>query len=252
MNRIKHLQELIREGKIVKPKIPVHPIHNFIEKHRHQLQDLMLFLDRQSFFNEQDVVLEIGMGAGAFTSLISPRVRWVITCEISEEHVMEAVQTIDHFQLENVDLFWGTAEEFDHSGFKVKFPSNVFDKVVAQGSFRKPAEIKHFFAMAKRVRKVGGMILLSYNPYHFKTEEKKLSEHESLSRRIFLRRKEQPKRYFEELLNGLVIQAEHACYRKFPMPEQAHVELANHYDKREIDLIREKGHVYPVKTILLR
>ncbi|OLS22481.1 MAG: hypothetical protein HeimC3_17150 [Candidatus Heimdallarchaeota archaeon LC_3] len=252
MNRIQELEKLIKNGYVQNRKIPKYPIFDFIDDYRNQLEDLICFLNEQTFFNKKDLVLEIGTGPGSFMSLISPLVRWIITCDIDEEHVLEAVQTINFFKLKNVKLFWGTIEGLDYLGFKVNFPNETFDKIVAHRSFQKPIEIEKFIIMAKKVRKSCGKILLTYNPYHFKTDEAKLSRHENLSRKIYLRRKDKPKLYFEDILKGLIIQAEHVNYKKFPMPEQAYEELAKYFKDDEINLIKDKGHIYPIRTVLLR
>ncbi|OLS18419.1 MAG: tRNA (guanine-N(7)-)-methyltransferase [Candidatus Heimdallarchaeota archaeon LC_3] len=252
MKEIQELEKLIKNGYIQSPKNPKYPIYDFIDDYRHQLEDLMHFLNDQAFFNKKDLVLEIGTGSGSFMSLISPLVQWIITCEIDEEHVMEAVQTINYFKLKNVKLFWGSVEELNYNGFKVNFPNETFDKVVAHSSFQRPIEIEKFIIMAKKVRKSCGKILLSFNPYHFKTDEEKLSRHENLSRKIYLRRKGKPKIYFEDILKGLIIQAGHVNYKKFPLPEQAYIELAKYFKGNEINLIKDKGHIYPIRTVLLR
>ncbi|OLS24853.1 MAG: tRNA (guanine-N(7)-)-methyltransferase [Candidatus Heimdallarchaeota archaeon LC_3] len=251
MSEIEELKEMIRDGLVQNPKKPRHSIYDFINKSHHQLTGLMNFLKNEAFFNKNDIVLEIGMGTGTFTSLIAPFVKWIISCEIDEEHVMESVQTIDYFQMNNVSLFWGTVDEYNHNGFKVHFPNEKFDKVIAQGSFRKPEDIEKFILMAKRVRKKDGKILISYNPYYFITNEAKLIEHEKLSRNIYLRRKDKPKYNFDDLLGGLKIQAEYIMYKKFPMPDEAYVELSKYYKSNEIDLIKEKGHIYPMRTVIL-
>ncbi|OLS21581.1 MAG: tRNA (guanine-N(7)-)-methyltransferase [Candidatus Heimdallarchaeota archaeon LC_3] len=251
MKEIERLKEIVQKGMVRNPNNTKYPIKDFIDQYRLQLKDLLDFLIREQFFNRNDIVLEIGMGTGTFTSLIAPLVQWIITCETDEEHVMESVQTIDYFQLKNVTLFWGTVEDFNYDGLKVTFPNEQFDKIVAQGSFRNAEDIETFILMSKKLLKKGGKIMLSYNPYYFLTGERKLPEREKLSRNIYLRRKDKPEISFENIITELTLQAEFVKYEKFSMPEESYIELAKFSERDKIDLIREKGHIYPMRTVII-